>query len=109
MHPFWTSFAVFSVVMCVASWYHWRFLRRVRREFPSLWKDTGRPTGWTDSTLLDAFGTYWYLFQRRYRHRGVTDETQFCEQFRAPMLVTYVAAIASVAVFLVGLLFWGKP
>ena len=109
MHPFWASFAVFFIMLCVASWYHWRFLRRVRREFPSLWEDLGRPSGWTDSTLFDAFGTYRYLFGRCYRKRGDTDEMRFCEQFRAPMLVTYVAALISVGIFFVGLFIWGKP
>ena len=109
MHPFYISFAVFLVLLCFASWYHWRFLRRVRREFPSLWQDLGGPTGWTENTLVDAFGTYWYLFRRRYRERGVPDEALFCEQFRTPMVVTYFAALLSGVVFIVGLWIWGKP
>jgi len=109
MHPSIKSFALFFAMLCFASWFHWRFLRRVRREFPSLWQDIGSPTGWTDSTLLDAFGTYWYLFRRRYQSRGDSDETRFCERFRLPMLVTYVAALLSAAVFFIGLLIWGKP
>jgi hypothetical protein len=111
MHPFWTSFAVFCVILCIASWYHWRFLRCVRREFPSLWRDMGGPTGWTEGTLFDALGTYWYLVRRGYQQRGNTDEKRFCEQFRVPMLVTYVAALVSIAVcfFFTGLLIGGKP
>jgi hypothetical protein len=109
MHPFWLSFAVFFIMLCIASWDHWWFLRSVRRKFPSLWQDIGRPTGWTDSTLFDAFGTYSYLFQRRYHKRADTDETRFCEQFRMPMLVTYAAAIVSASIFFIGLLVWGKP
>jgi hypothetical protein len=109
MHPFWTSFVVFFVMLCIASWYYWRFLRRVRRQFPSLWGDMGHPTGWTDSTLFDAFGTYWYLLRRRYQKRADADETRFCEQFRMPMLVTYVATLVSLTVFLGGLLIWSKP
>jgi hypothetical protein len=71
----------------------------------------GGPTGWTEGTLFDALGTYWYLFRRGYQQRGNTDEKRFCEQFRVPMLVTYVAALVSIAVcfFFTGLLIWGKP
>jgi len=109
MHPFWTSFAVFFFLLCVASLYHWRFLRRIRREFPTVWQDMGRPTGWTDSTLLDAFGTYLYLLRRRYQQSSDVHAIQFCERFRIPMLVTYAGAWLSVAVFFIGLFIWGKP
>jgi len=109
VHPFWATFVIFIALLFPASWCHWRFLRRARREFPSLWRDMGQPTGWTDGTLIGAFGTYWYLFRRSYRKRGDASAIQFCERFRLPMLVTYAAALISCGVFLLGLLVWGKP
>ena len=109
MHLFWTSFLVFVVCLLTGSWYHWRFIKTARNNFPELWEDMGEPTIWTDSTLIDSFGTYKYIYQRQYKKRQNDQEIAFCERFRNPMIATYICALLSVIVFIAGLFIWGKP
>ena len=109
MHPFWISFGILIVMLCLASLSYSRFLRIVRRDFPSLWQDMGGPTESEDDSLFDGLGAYWYLFRLRYQKRGDPDETRFCEQFRMPVLVPFLAAVLSSAVFAIGFVILGTP
>lgn len=91
------SFIVFLV--CVESWFSWRFLRTLKREFPRLWELSGRRTIWTDSDLISAWPTIRFLWYREYKAIGTPAEIEFCERHRARVTFSWAIAGISVAAF----------
>ncbi len=100
----WFSFAMFAGALIITSGLHLLFLRRLRREFPELWRDMNSPTGWSDGSMIEAFGTYRYLWDRRYEKFAPSAAFNFCESFRGPMICTYVATWLSMIFLLVATL-----
>jgi hypothetical protein len=94
-----SSGILFFVALCVESWFSWRFLRRLKRDFPRLWGESGERTIWTDSDLTSAWPTIRFLWYREYEALGTREEIAFCEKYRLPVVVSWAAAGLSIALF----------
>lgn len=95
------SGALFFIALLVESWFSWRFLRRLKRDFPRLWEESGERTIWTDGTLIDAWPTIRFLWRREYEATATREEVAFCEEYRLPVTLSWAAAALSVAMFFV--------
>lgn len=89
---------LFFVALCIESWFSWRFLRRLKRDFPRLWEESGRRTIWTDGDLTSAWPTIRFLWYREYEALGTGEEIAFCEKYRLPVVVSWAAAWLSAAI-----------
>jgi len=96
---------LFFAALLVESWFSWRFLRQLRRDYPDLWDRSGRRTIWTDSDLMSAWPTIRFLWHREYAAEASSDELLFCEKYRLPVTLSWAAAsVAAAILFLVLLL-----
>jgi hypothetical protein len=101
---------MFFGFLLIESWFSWRFLRKLRRDYPALWEKTGRWTIWTDRDLSSAWPTITLLWNRKYDKFCSTDEERlFFEGYRNPIVFSYVAAIVGGAAFFVCFLIFGWP
>lgn len=93
------SAMLFFIALCVESWFSWRFLRKLKRDFPRLWEESGRRTIWTDSDLSSAWPTIRFLWRREYKGKSTREEFAFCEGYRLPVTLSWAAAWFFIAVF----------
>jgi hypothetical protein len=93
---------MFLLALCIESWFSWRFLRRLKHEFPRLWEISGRRTIWTDGDLISAWPTIRFLWRREYLATGTQEEIAFCESYRLPVILSWAAAGITFAAMLGG-------
>jgi hypothetical protein len=108
-HPTIAWLAIFLVALCAESWFSWRFLRRLEKEYPRLWRRSGKRTIWTDTDLISARPTIQYLWKRKYAHKAKESEKAFCESYRLPVVLSWAAAGLSALAFFVSILTAGWP
>ena len=109
MHPFLLGGIIFGITVCLESWYSWRYLRAMRKNYPDLWVHAGRRGLKTDATLFGAWPTVKYLMARRYLERGNKAETAFCESYRPKVVGSYFLSLFGVISFFVAWAIWGVP
>jgi hypothetical protein len=108
-HPTIALFVVFIVALCAESWFSWRFLRGLKRNYEDLWVRSGKRTIWSDGDLISAYPTIKYLWNREYVPLSQASEVAFCESYRLPVVISWAAAGISVLAFFVSLLAFGWP
>lgn len=85
-HPTSIALGVLILAMCAGSVVQFVFLRGLRKHYPLQWDHAGRPTIWTDQSLMSAWPTIQYIQQRAYCASGDTAGAAFCHAYRAPLL-----------------------
>lgn len=108
LHP--TEIATFAFIagLLAESWYSWRFLKGLKK-YPDLWEHTGYRSLATDSNLIGAWETIRYLKDRKYLALNNTEEIEFCETNRIPVMYSYFLGLIGVIVFFVSIFAFGWP
>jgi hypothetical protein len=84
------AFGIFFGLLLTESWFSWRFLRKLRRDYPEAWRKTGKRTIWTDKDAWGAWPTIKLLRDRKYEKACTTeDEIKFFERYRTPVIYSY--------------------
>ncbi|MBL4619197.1 MAG: hypothetical protein JKX88_03745 [Marinicaulis sp.] len=97
---FWPSFFIFLTALFVESYFSWKFLRGLRKNFPQMWCRLGKRTIWTDADLFSAWRTIRLLSGRKYLGLGSKAAEEFCEAYRIPVIASYYAALLGAFTFL---------
>jgi hypothetical protein len=108
-HPTPIAAILFGVALLVESWFSWRFLRQLRRDYPDLWERSGCRTIWTDTDLISAWPTIQFLWYREYEDGASPEEIRFCEKYRLPVTLSWAAAGVTVAAALLLIFTVGWP
>ena len=108
-HPTIIAMGLFLLSLCAESLTSYLFLRGLKKRHPIPWDHSGQRTLWTDMDLISAWGTIRYLQSRQYRASSDRAGIAFCEQHRLPVVATYWAAVATVALFFGSLFLIGFP
>jgi hypothetical protein len=109
-HP--TAIAILATVaaMVTGSGVQYAFLRALRRRYPTQWQHAGRPTIWSDQSLVSAWPTISHLTHRRYRDSNDPSGITHCEAYRTAMLVLYWLTVSAfVSAVVIGLVFGWPP
>jgi hypothetical protein len=94
------AFLLFFGLLLVESWFSWRFLQKLRRDYPNLWQKSGRRTIWTDKDLLGAWPTIKLLRDREFeKFCSTAEELRFFERYRAPVMYSYFGALVGAGLF----------
>ena len=96
---------LFFLCLSLESYYSWRYLRGLKRQFPSMWQLAGSRTIWSDGDLMSAWPSISFLKERGYLESDDTEAIEFCEKFRRPVMTSYFSAAASIVLFFASFLF----
>ncbi len=88
-HPTAVAVIVLASCMCIGSLVQWLFLLLLRRRYPQQWIHAGKPTLWTDQSLISAWPTIRYLQRGTFRVSGDRAGIAFCQRGKWPMIGFY--------------------
>ncbi len=109
-HPTITTFVAAIVFILIESWFSWRYLQQLKRNYIRLWEESGRRTIWTDGDLISAWPTIRFLWTRGYEENCSSDEEmQFFEKYRIPVVVSWALALVTALLSLASIFIFGWP
>jgi hypothetical protein len=94
-HPTAIAVGVLAVAMLVGTVVQFLFLRGLAKRHRAQWHHAGRPTIWSDQSLLSAWPTIRYIQRRAYRASGDPAGIAFCSRYRVPLLLSYWVTVFS--------------
>jgi len=106
---FWGTFVAFIVCLILESIISWLFIRGSKNKHPELWIHAGKPTLMGNGDLISAWPLNIYLLNRTYEELSNQEAITFANRLRLPFVLSYFTAMASLAVFFLCLLIFGKP
>jgi hypothetical protein len=108
LHPTMIGTFAFIAGLLAESWYSWRFLKGLKT-YPDLWEHSGYRSLATDSNLIGAWETIRYLKGREYLKLEQTEEIEFCEAHRIPVIYSYFFGVIGVCSFFISIFIFGWP
>jgi hypothetical protein len=109
LHPTAIALGLLIAAMCGGSLVQFLFLRGLRKHYPNQWQHAGRPTIWSDQSLISAWPTIQYLQQNAFCGSSDRAGVAFCQRYRFPMLPGYWLTVATFTAFLALLFTVGWP
>ena len=96
--------------MTVGSVVQWSFLILVRKKYGKLWISMGRPTIWTDQSLITAWDTVKFIQYKKYASFSFdASAIKFCRRFRLPFIIFYLGACFSFVWLFISIIWLGWP
>jgi hypothetical protein len=96
--------------MIVGSFVQWVFLRLLRNKHGKLWMSMGRPTIWTDQSLLTAWDTVKFIQNKQFVSLSFdASAIRFCRGFRLPLIGFYWGTFLSFIWLVISIIWLGWP
>lgn len=107
-HPTAYLLILTGLFMIVGSLVQWTFLVILRRQHAKLWDFMGKPTIWTDQSLISAWPTIKFIQRKHYRGFDLSS-VRFCDAFYLPLIFFYWTTSLLTLVFFVVIGIYGWP
>lgn len=98
-----------GLAMLGGSAIQYTFLRGLAKRHAAQWHHAGKPTIWTDQSVLSAWPTVRYLQRQAFRASGDAAGIAFCRRYRMSMVIGYWSTVAAFAALLLSLFTVGWP
>jgi len=100
---FYISISITCISFLLEVYFSFRFLRKLKRKFPALWRDLDQPAFYFQGMLIGAWDLKQYLLKKTYLSRENQNEIRFCENYRSLMLLGYFSTILFLLISVVAL------